>query len=112
MILDDVYEFKQLQALGIHLVSFKNGSRIIVTTRNKQSLCNLPHTPYNIRLLDTIESFELFTGLIGKGNPIDKKFVDEIVRCAGGIPLVLEVWSRHFTNYDRNLWPSTLETLK
>ncbi|PWA70465.1 TMV resistance protein N [Artemisia annua] len=112
LILDDVYEFKQLQALSIHLASFHDGSRIIVTTRNKLSLSNLPHTPYNIRLLDTIESFELFTRLIGKGDPIDMKFVEEIVQCAGGIPLVLEVWSRHFTCYDRNLWPDMLEMLK
>ncbi|PWA37809.1 disease resistance protein RPP4 [Artemisia annua] len=56
LILDDVYEFKQLQALSIHLASIHDGSRIIVTTRNKLSLSNLPHTPYNIRLLDTIES--------------------------------------------------------
>ncbi|PWA49835.1 TMV resistance protein N [Artemisia annua] len=43
---------------------------------------------------------------------MDKKFVEAIVQYAGGIPLVLEVWSRHFTDYDRNLWPSMLETLK
>ncbi|PWA44742.1 hypothetical protein CTI12_AA519040 [Artemisia annua] len=91
LILDDVYEFKQLQALSIHLASFHDGSRIIVTTRNKLSLSNLPHTPYTIRLLDTIESFELFTRLIGKGEPLNKKFVDGIVQCAGGLPLVLEV---------------------
>ncbi|PWA38414.1 hypothetical protein CTI12_AA581540 [Artemisia annua] len=112
LVLDDVYTFEQLQALSIHSASFHCGSRIIVTTRNKESLSNLPHTAYNLTLLDTSESFELFVRLIGKGDPIDKEFVDEIVWCAGGIPLVLEVWSRHFTDYDRNLWPSMLETLK
>ena len=112
LVLDDVYTFEQLQALSIPSASFHCESRIIVTTRNTKSLSNLQHTSYNIELLDTSESFELFTRLIGKGDPLNKKFVDEIVLCAGGIPLVLEVWSRHFTDYDRKLWPSMLETLK
>ncbi|PWA71593.1 TMV resistance protein N [Artemisia annua] len=112
LVLDDVYTFEQLQALSIPSASFHCESRIIVTTRTTQSLSNLQHTSYNIELLDTSESFELFTKLIRKGDPMDKKFVEAIVHCAGGIPLVLEVWSRHFTDYDRSLWPSMLQTLK
>ncbi|PWA83462.1 TMV resistance protein N [Artemisia annua] len=112
LVLDDVYTFEQLQALSIHSASFHCESRIIVTTRNTQSLSNLQHTSYIIKLLDTRESFELFTRLIGKGDHIQKKFIDEIVKRSGGIPLVLEVWSRHFIDYDKKLWPSILETLK
>ncbi|PWA80027.1 hypothetical protein CTI12_AA069640 [Artemisia annua] len=112
LVLDDVYTFEQLQALSIHSTSFHCESRIIVTTRNTQSLSNLQHTSYNIELLNTRECFELFTRLIGKGYPLDKEFVYELVWCAGGIPLVLEVWSRHFTDYEMKLWPSMLETLK
>ncbi|GKC21537.1 TMV resistance protein N [Tanacetum coccineum] len=112
LVLDDVYTFEQLQTLSIPSASFHCESRIIVTTRNTQSLGNLQHTSYNIKLLDTRESFELFNRLVGKGDPVEKKFVDAIVQCAGGIPLVLEVWSRHFTDYERKLWPSMLETLK
>ncbi|GKG00260.1 TMV resistance protein N, partial [Tanacetum coccineum] len=29
-----------------------------------------------------------------------------------GLPLVLEVWSRHFTYHERKQWPRILETLK
>ncbi|PWA91696.1 TMV resistance protein N [Artemisia annua] len=112
LVLDDVDTFEQLQVLSIPSASFHCESRIIVTTRNMESLSNLQHTSYNIEFLDKSESFELFTRLIGTGEPMEKKFVDEIVKCAGGLPLVLEVWSRHFTDYDRNLWPSMLETLK
>ncbi|PWA85866.1 TMV resistance protein N [Artemisia annua] len=112
LVLDDVYTYEQLQALSIPSASFHCESRIIVTTRNAQSLSNLQHTSYNIELLDTSESFELFTRLIGTREPMEKKFVDEIVECAGGLPLVLEVWSRHFIDYDKKLWPRMLETLK
>ncbi|GJV74846.1 TMV resistance protein N, partial [Tanacetum coccineum] len=59
------------------------------------------------------ESLELFTGLTyGKDELVDKGFVDEIARRAGGLPLVLEVWSRHFTYHERKQWPRILETLK
>ncbi|PWA80033.1 TMV resistance protein N [Artemisia annua] len=113
LVLDDVYRFEQLQALGIHSASFGCESRIIVTTRNKHSLGNLPYTLYNISLLDTKESFELFTRLtFGKDELVDKEFVDAIADHAGGLPLVLEVWSRHFTYHERKQWPRILQTLK
>ncbi|GJW94642.1 TMV resistance protein N [Tanacetum coccineum] len=113
LVLDDVYRFEQLQALGIHSAYFGCESRIIVTTRNKHSLGNLPYTLYDMSLLDTKESLELFTGLTyGKDELVDKGFVDEIARRAGGLPLVLEVWSRHFTFHERKQWPRILETLK
>ncbi|GKF17831.1 TMV resistance protein N, partial [Tanacetum coccineum] len=44
--------------------------------------------------------------------PVDQKFVDEISLRAGGLPLVLEVRSRHFTYHERKQWPRILETLK
>ncbi|GJY67568.1 ribonuclease H-like domain-containing protein [Tanacetum coccineum] len=69
LVLDDVYRFEQLQALGIHSAYF---------------------------------GYE----------PVDQKFVDEISLRAGGLPLVLEVWSRHFTYHERKQWPRILETLK
>ncbi|KAI7757819.1 hypothetical protein M8C21_027178, partial [Ambrosia artemisiifolia] len=39
-------------------------------------------------------------------------FIKEVVGRAGGLPLVLKVWSRHFQQYGREQWPSILETLK
>ncbi|PWA49834.1 TMV resistance protein N [Artemisia annua] len=50
LVLDDVYTFEQLQALSIPSASFHCESRIIATTRNKQSLSNLQHTSYNIEI--------------------------------------------------------------
>ena len=113
LVLDDVDNFEQLQALGIHPPSFAAGSKIIVTTRDKRALGILPHASHKIRFLNRRESLELFTRLtFEKDDIVDKKLVKEIVRCAGGLPLVLEVWSRHFKHHEREQWPDLLEMLK
>ncbi|KAI3800976.1 hypothetical protein L1987_29076 [Smallanthus sonchifolius] len=113
LVLDDVENFQQLEALGIDPKWFYNGSRIIVTTRDKLSLGNIPYTSYHTMLLNRRESFNLFTRLMfAREDPMNTKFIEELVCRAGGIPLVTKVWSRHFKHYEREQWPSVLETLK
>ncbi|KAI3741842.1 hypothetical protein L1987_59520 [Smallanthus sonchifolius] len=113
LVLDDVENFQQLEALGIDPKWFYNGSRIIVTTRDKRSLGNIPYTSYHTMLLNRRESFNLFTRLLfAREDPMNTKFIEELVCRAGGIPMVTKVWSRHFKHYGREQWPSVLEMLK
>nr|XP_043638138.1 disease resistance protein RPV1-like [Erigeron canadensis] len=115
LVLDDVDKYEQLQALGVQdPPSFGWGSRILVTTTNKQSLCGLrKYTSYDIELLNGWESSKLFTGLVYEnGESADEEFVDEIVSLAGGVPLVLEVWARYFKSHERRQWPTLLEKLR
>ncbi|KAI3741844.1 hypothetical protein L1987_59522 [Smallanthus sonchifolius] len=84
LVLDDIDNFQQLESLGICPKWFYEGSRIIVTTR------------------ETVPG----------DDPVNTKFIYEVVSRAGGLPLVLKVWSRHFQQYEREQWPSILETLK
>nr|GEZ13610.1 TMV resistance protein N [Tanacetum cinerariifolium] len=66
-----------------------------------------------IRFFNRRESLELFTRLTYEQDDIvDKKLVKEIVCCAGGLRLVLEVWSRHFKLHEREQRLDLLETLK
>lgn len=112
MVLDDVQNFEQLEALGINPVLFHKGSRIIVTTRDQESLGGIPHTSYHTRLLNERESRKLFIQhMFARDEPVHTEFVEEVVARAGGLPLVLKVWSRHFTQYKEHL-PAALETLK
>nr|XP_043635415.1 disease resistance protein RUN1-like isoform X2 [Erigeron canadensis] len=115
LVLDDVDKYEQLQALGVQdPASFGWGSRILVTTTNKQSLCGLrKYTSYDIKLLNESESSKLFTGIAyERSQSNDKKFVDEIVSLAGGVPLVLEVWGHYFKSHERRQWPILLEKLR
>ncbi|PWA97045.1 TMV resistance protein N [Artemisia annua] len=112
LVLDDVDHFKRLEGLGIDPLRFYKGSRIIVTTRDVDSLGGIPHTSYHTRLLNQRESRKLFIRLMfARDEPVHAKFVEEVVARAGGLPLVLKVWSRHFTQYKEHL-PAALKTLK
>ncbi|KAK1420489.1 hypothetical protein QVD17_22129 [Tagetes erecta] len=113
LVLDDVDNFQQLESLGVCPEWFYEGSRIIVTTRDKGSLGNIPYASYHTRLLNRRESLNLFTRLMfERDDHVYSMFIEEIVSHAGGHPLVLKVWSRHFKQYGREQWPSILETLK
>ncbi|XP_076919594.1 TMV resistance protein N-like [Bidens hawaiensis] len=64
-------------------------------------------------LLNRRESLNLFTRLMFVGDShVNPKFIKEVVSRAGGLPLVLKVWSSHFKQYEREQWPNILETLK
>ncbi|KAK9055801.1 hypothetical protein SSX86_026886 [Deinandra increscens subsp. villosa] len=113
LVLDDIDDFEQLEALGVDPKWFYDGSRIIVITRDKQSLGKIPYTSYHTRLLNRRESLNLFTRLMfARESPVNTKFVEEVVRHGGGLPLVLKVWSCHFKHYEKEQWPSIFETLK
>ncbi|XP_076929886.1 TMV resistance protein N-like [Bidens hawaiensis] len=113
LVLDDVDHFQQLESLDICPKWFYEGSRIILTTRDKRSLGNIQCIPYHTMLLNRRESLNLFTRLMFVGDShVNPKFIKEVVSRAGGIPLVLKVWSSHFKQYEREQWPSIMETLK
>ncbi|XP_071726652.1 TMV resistance protein N-like isoform X2 [Rutidosis leptorrhynchoides] len=116
LVLDDVDKLDDLKAVGLNSASLSCGSesRVIVTTRNKGSLVNVPHTLYDMELLDKEESFELFVGYAypGEDEPVDEEFVYEIVDHAGGLPLVLEVWGLHFKAHKKEEWPNLLKTMR
>ncbi|XP_076898659.1 disease resistance protein Roq1-like [Bidens hawaiensis] len=113
LVLVDVDKFQQLESLGICPKWFYEGSKIIVTTRDKRSLGNISYASYHTKLLDRRESLNLFTRLMFvRDDPVNTKFIEEVVGRAGGLPLVIKVWSRHFKQYEREEWPSILETLK
>ncbi|PWA44985.1 hypothetical protein CTI12_AA520860 [Artemisia annua] len=114
LVLDDVDNFLQLKSLGMNPKWFYKGSRIIVITKDKQSLGNIPYTSYQIMLLNRRESLSFFYRLMFSrdNNLVNMEFIKEVTALAGGLPLVLEVWSRYFIGHERKQWPSLLEKLK
>ncbi|PWA80030.1 TMV resistance protein N [Artemisia annua] len=114
LVLDDVDNFEQLKSLGINPAWFYKGSRIIVITRDKQSLGIIPYTSYQTTELNRRESLNLFNQLMFSrdNNLVNMKFIEEVAALSGGLPLVLEVWSRYFIGHERKQWPSLLKKLK
>ncbi|KAK1548844.1 hypothetical protein Q3G72_012782 [Acer saccharum] len=95
IVLDDVDDVMQLDALAGKRNRFYDGTRIIITTRNKETLVeSIVNTTYEVKELKFQESLQLFSyHAFGKEKPA-KDFAalsKEIVSLAGGLPLALEV---------------------
>ncbi|CAH1431599.1 unnamed protein product [Lactuca virosa] len=116
IVLDDVDHLDQLKALAGSHDWFGEGSRIIITTRDKHLLAaHKVNVIHNIRLLNNDEAIKLFC----KHAPRDKRAVEdyehlskEVVSYAGGLPLALTVLGSFLCDKDINEWKSALARLK
>ncbi|XP_049932211.1 TMV resistance protein N-like [Nymphaea colorata] len=119
LVLDDIDNKSQLDALAGDLDWFCSGSRIIITTRYKHVLKapRLKHNEdYELKQLDSTQSLQLFSWhAFGKEVP-DAKFAKlskEVASAAAGLPLALEIFGSHFFNLKTDKeWQSMLQKLK
>jgi dephospho-CoA kinase len=123
VILDDVDDEKQLQALVGNFQLFGSGSRIIVTTRDERILTQLEvnktktsiFLKYKVEELNNWESLQLFSyHAFGMASPTDdyKELLISAVEYAKGLPLALKVLG--YSLYGRSVfeWKSELEKLQ
>ncbi|XP_024995962.1 TMV resistance protein N-like [Cynara cardunculus var. scolymus] len=116
MVLDDVDNVDQLEALAGSRDWFKEGSRIIITTRN-QHLLNTHgvNMIYKISLLNDEEAMKLFSKhTLRHGNHIEDydSLSKDVVSYACGLPLALKVMGSFLCDKDRSEWVSALARLK
>ncbi|XP_062001499.1 disease resistance protein RUN1-like [Rosa rugosa] len=114
VVLDDVETFSQIEALLGDFYSFGVGSRILVTTRDKESLAGVYET-YEPRCLNHNESLELFMKHSFRTNQPSKEYSDlskQAIEYAQGLPLALKVLGASL--YDKSLhqWKELLEKIK
>jgi hypothetical protein len=112
LILDDVHELKQLQVLAGGLDWFGPGSRVIVTTRDKQLLANHGiERAYELEKLNDKEALELLRWKSFKNNNVNSDF-EGVLRCAvtyaSGLPLALEVIGSNLFGKNIGEWKSAL----
>ncbi|KAM0014956.1 putative TIR domain, P-loop containing nucleoside triphosphate hydrolase [Helianthus debilis subsp. tardiflorus] len=116
IVLDDVDDLEQLEALAGSHDWFGEGSRIIITTRDKHLLSSRAHTNiYEVSLLSNGEAIKLFNRhAYNKDKPVEdyKKLSLHVVSYAGGLPLALKVLGSFLYDKDRDEWKSTLAKLK
>ncbi|XP_048133045.1 disease resistance protein RUN1-like [Rhodamnia argentea] len=117
IILDDVDDAWQLDALAGNCQWFGNGSRIIITTRDKHILVshgvNRDHM-YEVEALDNSAALELFRKHAFQGNQeieISNNLVDRVLHYAKGLPLALEVLGSSLRGRGENEWKNTLQKL-
>ncbi|XP_058182419.1 disease resistance protein RPV1-like isoform X2 [Rhododendron vialii] len=118
LVLDDVDNVQQLEALAINRDFFAPGSRIIITTRDKSSLKILElgeNEIYGPEKLDEDESLELFSWHAFKEDHPPEVHLDlsrQIGHYAGGLPLALEVLGSYFYGQSIPQWESAIAKLR
>ncbi|KAL4554908.1 hypothetical protein LXL04_037517 [Taraxacum kok-saghyz] len=116
VVLDDVDRPTQLEALAGSRDWFGPGSRIIITTTNRQLLDD--HNvdeKQEIRLLYGDDAITLFSHhLEGYNMSLEmyNQFLKEVISYAGGLPLALKVLGRVLRNKNATEWRKELNTLK
>ncbi|KAG2667266.1 hypothetical protein I3760_15G105600 [Carya illinoinensis] len=116
LILDDVDDWEQLKALAGNCDWFGSGSRIIITTRDKNLLSNYDvDATYEVEELNHSEALELFSLCAFKRKkPLDNyvELTQRILHYAGGLPLALEVLGLDLCGRSIHEWESALGEYK
>ncbi|KAM0024962.1 putative TIR domain, P-loop containing nucleoside triphosphate hydrolase [Helianthus debilis subsp. tardiflorus] len=115
LVLDDVDDVKQLEALAGSHAWFGEGSRIIITTRDEHLLTRHADTIYEVSLLSNDEAMKLFSKhAYRKDKPIEdyEMLSEAIVSYAGGLPLALEILGSFLYDKNKDEWKSALAKLK
>ncbi|XP_055834014.1 disease resistance protein RPV1-like isoform X2 [Solanum dulcamara] len=116
LVLDDLDDSDQVNAvLGMKSL-FYPGSKIVITTRQKRIVNpHLVDKVYRVETLDRDESLELFScHTFGKPHPVEGflECSNEVVERCGGIPLALRVLGSSLAGQNLDVWQSTINKLK
>ena len=117
IVLDDVNdEFTQLESLAGGVDRFSPGSRIVITTRDKQVLdkCGVSYI-YKVKRLEHDNALELFCRKAIRQNSRSQDLLElskEIVGYAKGNPLALEVLGSSLYQKSKQQWKVKLQNLK
>ncbi|XP_022727907.1 TMV resistance protein N-like [Durio zibethinus] len=115
VVLDDVSDSEQLETLVISHDHWGSGSRIIVTSRDRQVLTNEVDSTYEIQGLNDGYSLQLFSQHAFKQNvpPTDfPNLSNRIVEYVKGVPLALKVLGRALYKKRADYWQSQLNKLR
>ncbi|KAL2341082.1 hypothetical protein Fmac_009022 [Flemingia macrophylla] len=113
VVLDDVDDFDHIEKILGTLDNFGPGSRILITTRDKQVL-NKANEIYPLEKLSSHEALHLF---ISKAfNQVEhqrvaNKLIESVVNYAQGIPLAVKVLASLLCGKDNKEWKSLLDKL-
>ncbi|KAK7387052.1 hypothetical protein VNO78_27537 [Psophocarpus tetragonolobus] len=116
LVLDDVDKPEQLQAIAGGYDWFGPGSKIIITTRDKQLLTLHEVTEiYEVEKLNNKDALQLLTWKAFKKEKADPSYEDIlnlVVKYASGLPLALEVIGSSLFGKSVEEWESTIEQYK
>ncbi|PWA94338.1 toll/interleukin-1 receptor (TIR) domain-containing protein [Artemisia annua] len=113
IVLDDVDHQSQFDALAGDPNWFKNGSMVLVTSRDRQLLkANHVEEIYDVALLNDDEALELFSMYaFKKKHPNDEfiEHVNKILNYVNGLPLALKSFGSFLFNKNLDKWEHELD---
>ncbi|XP_027357323.1 TMV resistance protein N-like [Abrus precatorius] len=116
LVLDNVDDVEQLQALAGGLDWFGLGSRIIITTRDKHLLtAHQIDLAYEVKKLNHLEALQLFSWNAFKQGEPDARYFDisnRAVCYAEGLPLALKILGSDLCGRSIHQWESALDKYK
>jgi len=117
LVLDDVKDSDQLEDLiGTHHSNFGQGSRIIVTNRDKQVLKNANADEiYKVNEMGSQDSLKLFCSFAFKQNHPIEPYVSlskKVLDYAKGVPIALKVLGKFLQGRKEKAWESHLQKLE
>ncbi|XP_048228736.1 disease resistance protein RPV1 isoform X1 [Ricinus communis] len=115
IVLDDVSNVEQLTTLAGDHSWFGSGSRVIITSRDKQVLVNAADRIYEVKGLNYCEALQLLSFKVFKQNHPVEGYIElskRVVNYTKGVPLALNVLASFLYSKQREEWTSTLEKLE
>ncbi|CAJ2661095.1 unnamed protein product [Trifolium pratense] len=115
LVLDDINDLEHLENLVGGLDWFGSGSRIIVTTRDKQVLGKRVNCIYEAKALESDDAIKLFITNAFKNGCLDMEWIElsrRVIHYANGNPLVLKVLGSFLYDKSKLEWESQLQKLK
>ncbi|KAF7848244.1 hypothetical protein BT93_L2156 [Corymbia citriodora subsp. variegata] len=115
LVLDDVDQSNQLEAIAGGGDWFGKGSRIFITTRDRHLLpSHCKSCVYEVKTLENDEALELFLWhAFPNGNKVEmrKDLIDRALHYASGLPLALKVLGSLLRGRNELEWESALDEL-
>jgi hypothetical protein len=115
IVLDDVDGEDQLEALAGSHGWFGEGSRFIITSRDRHLLNNYVDDTYEVKVLNDAEALRLFSWKAFKKPHPEKNYMQlskDVVSYAQGLPLALEVFGSYLYGRRIEFWISARDQLK
>ncbi|KAL8268481.1 hypothetical protein R6Q59_002279 [Mikania micrantha] len=117
VVLDDVDHINQLEALAADPSWFKQGSRIIITTRDEQVLiANGVRFIQDVHLLSDEEATRLFSRYAFREafptHEYETQSLRQVLRYAAGLPLTIKVLGSHLCGKSKPEWTDALSRLE
>ncbi|MED6146138.1 hypothetical protein PIB30_031730 [Stylosanthes scabra] len=112
LILDDVDDKKQMEALAGGLDWFGSGSRVIITTRDKKIIlkCKWIEGKYELKGLSWEDSRKLFEWMaLGNNKKVDQRLINRAITYCANLPLALVSISSELSDRNVEEWECILD---